>query len=180
MKHKQYEKWILDGEILTAKKEAELASHITLCEECARLQSSWMVSKNLLETAIEKAPKEGFANRWQETILRKQRVEKIRQYRLALFGLLMLSFLSALVFLIASGSIGQMLATTLNGIAHFLISITNGLSTFGYWIRRLPVYIPLTAGFILFGLVNAFLMAGVFMLWNLKNRKKLVYETAAK
>jgi len=179
MKHKQYENWILDGDTLSSKKKAELASHIAVCEECAHLQTGWMISKRLLEKATEKAPEKGFTNRWQETILRKQRVEMLRRYRLTLLGLLGLSFISTLVFLIASGSLEQMLASTLNGIAEFLIAITNGLSTLGFWIHRLPIYIPLTAGFILFGIVNAFLLASIFMLWNLKNRKKPVYETAS-
>jgi hypothetical protein len=180
MNHKQFEIWILDGVKLTLKRQKELNGHIAVCEECRSLQAGWTVSKNLLKNAAEKTPAPGFTSRWQETLVKKQRVEKIRGYRITLFGLLLLAFITSLVFLVASGSFEQMLASTFNSITQLLIGITNGLSSIGYWLRQLPVFVPLTAGFILFGLFNTFLLAIGFMLWNVKNRKKLAYETASK
>lgn len=177
MKHKQFEFWILEDIELSEGQKKTLAQHLTECEECSRLYAGWMASKNLLQNAIEKTPKKGFSDRWRQTILIKQRAERIFKYRLTLLGFLMLTFITSVVILLANGSLEQMLARTLNNIAQLFLVITYGLSTFSFWIRQLPVYVPLALGFLILGFINAFLLTSVFMLWNLKNRKNLAYET---
>lgn len=180
MKHKQYEEWVFEEVNLTSDQQKELCKHLDECQDCSHLRASWMASKNLLENASLKTPAPGFTLRWQDTLVRKQRAEKIRQYRFALFGFLMIAFIAAVTYLVLSGSFMQLLANSFNGLSQILIGITNSLSTLGYWLHQVPVYIPLTLGFILFGLLNAFLMVSLFMLWNLINRKKLAHEAAKK
>lgn len=180
MKHKQFEHWILDEVELTSDQQRALNRHIEICPECRKLQKGWIASSLLLRHPSFQSPAPGFTARWAITFDRKKRVEKIRNYRLSLFGLLMLSFVTALVFLVASGSFSDMLAATFNSVAQLIVGITNGLSYFGYWIRQTPPFVPFTIGFLLFGMLSAFLLGIGFVYWNLQNRRKLVYESAKK
>ena len=170
MKHKQYESWILDEAPLTDQQQVKLNGHLALCEKCCILNSSWTASRKLIMQSIYQKPAPGFADRWQEMIIIKEQVAKIRRFRLSLFGLMLLAFFSSVIYLLASGSFMQLFANGFTMISELAISLTNGLSSLGYWLSRLPIAVPITAGFIFFGLINAFVMVGIFFLWNLKQR----------
>jgi len=73
--------------------------------------------------------------------------------------------------MVASGSFLHMLADIFTSTTSLLFSLTKGLSSVSYWITRLPVVVPLTIGFIFFGLINAFILVGLFTVWNIKQRK---------
>jgi hypothetical protein len=133
----------------------------------------------MLAKPVLAAPAPGFSDRWQSTLARKIHMEKIRRYRLAVSGSVMLGFFASLVYVIASGSFLHVLADSFNSLTQLVIAITHGLSTVGLWLGRLPIAIPVAAGFILFGLMTAFLMSMAFALWNINNRKKFVYENAS-
>ena len=171
MNHKPYENWILDDQRLNASQKKELAGHLAECQHCKRLDTGWQASKQLMNHAAPKAPSSGFALRWTAYAEKKHNLEKVRRYRLTLTGLLFLSFTASLIYMVASGSFMQILADTFNGIANLLIGITSGLSSLGVWLYNLPIAIPLTIGFIFFGLMNAFVIVALFTLWNLKQRK---------
>jgi predicted anti-sigma-YlaC factor YlaD len=171
MKHKQFEEWILDEPVLTAEQKNELRDHLKTCPECRQLNLNWQASKQLLLQAPIKSPSTGFTTRWQTTFERKHRTEKALRYRLTLLGLLMLAFAGSLVYMIASGVFLQMLSITFTGVIQLMVSITHGLSGVGILLRSLPAFVPVTLAFALFGLFNAFFLAGTFTLWNLKYRK---------
>lgn len=171
MKHKLYERWILDEMSLTRAQQQKLASHLHTCKSCLALQTGWTASKKLISLTATHQPATGFSDRWQQTIIKKSQIEKVRRYRLTIFGLVLLAFASTLTYTIASGSLMQTFA---NGIAVFsnvFMKITNGLSSIGYWLNHLPIVVPLTAGFAFFGLLTAFMMSGIFFLWNIRKRK---------
>lgn len=178
MNHSQYKHWILDEITLSADQENLLEKHLDSCKECRQLKSGWEASSDLLIRAKMAVPAQGFSLRWNETLARKTRLEKVRRYRLTVTGLLIAGFLTSLIYLVASGSFLHVLANSFTAIAQALIAITNGLSIIGYWFNRMPVALPLMAGFILFGMVTAFLMTAAFALWNINQRKKLAHEIA--
>ena len=176
MKHKQYESWILDEAPLTDASQQELDAHLKVCESCCALHRSWIASKQLITQSAMQVPAPGFTDRWQITILKKCRIEKVRRYRLTLFGLILLAFASSVIFMLVSGSFMQMFSNGFTMISEIVMSVTNGLSTINYWLSRLPIAVPVTAGFFFFGMINAFVMVGIFFLWNLKQRKLLTNE----
>ena len=178
MKHLPYENWILDKPKLTREEIKSLTDHLAVCKQCSLLKSGWEASKVLLTQTKLIAPAPGFTARWQNTLIRKCKTEKVRRYRITLFGLLILAFSASLTYMVASGTFMQILANFFNSIIQMIIALTNGLSTLGLWVNKLPTAVPLAAGFLFFGLVNTFLMSAVFLFWNLKNRKKLVHETS--
>ncbi len=171
MNHKLYENWILDEPRLNTSQKKELEKHLSACPHCKHLDTGWQASKRLMRHAVQKTPSPGFGLRWQAYTQKKHNLAKVRRYRLTLMGLLTLAFIASLIYIVASGSILQMLADVFNGFTSLIIAITSGLSSLGYWLYHMPIAIPLTLGFIFFGLINAFIMVALFTLWNLKQRK---------
>lgn len=57
--------------------------------------------------------------------------------------------------------------------------MTDGLSNIGSWFYQVPIAVPLTIGFVFFGLLNAFIMVGLFTLWDIKQRKLQTNEIQA-
>jgi predicted anti-sigma-YlaC factor YlaD len=176
MKYKQYERWILDEAPLTDAQQQELDTHLKVCESCRVLRRNWITSKQLIMQSAMQVPASGFTDRWQTTYIKKCQIEKVRRYRLTLFGLILLAFASSVIYMLVSGSFMQMFANGFTMISEMVMGLTNGLSTIGYWLSRLPIAVPITAGFIFFGLINSFVMVGIFFLWNLKQRKLLTNE----
>ena len=171
MNHKQFEKWILDEPDLSNTQQRKLDEHLLVCPECRQLAHHWQASKKLLLNAVTKATTAGFGQRWTVYSQKKFQVEKVRHYRLTMFSLLLLAFSASLIYMITSGSFLKMLADTFNGISNLLIALTYGLSNLGTWLDRVHIALPISIGFIFFGLVNAFIMTGVFILWHSKQRK---------
>ena len=179
MNHKQFENWILDEPELSQDQKKELKMHLASCAVCRQLDTGWQASKVLLKQAAPKAPQPGFKDRWLAFADKKKQMAKVRRYRLTLFTLLLAAFTASLTYLIGSGYFMHSLADIFNSISTLVIAMTNGLSTLGSWLYKVPIALPLTIGFIFFGLVNAFVMVGVFTLWNLQKRKFQANEIQA-
>lgn len=176
MKHKQFEIWILTDQPLNPQEEAMLDVHLQTCRNCRTLNNGWQASKQLIRQGIQHHPAPGFSARWNKTVIRKKQIEKIRNYRLSVFLLIVLAFAGAVTYLVASGSVMQSLANSIAVIANLFIKLTNGLSSVGYWFQSLPIAIPIAIGFILFGFFSALMMAGIFFLWNLRRREFVANE----
>ena len=177
MKHKQYEHWILDEEsVLTEDQKKELAGHLSQCSACRSLQAGWASSKKLLEKAPLMQPASDFTSRWEKTLERKMRAEKVLRYRLTWFAILLLSTIGILSYFLISGRFSLLLANSFNTLSRLIFGITVGLSDFGYWIRSLPMLVPISTGFILFGFMSAFLAVTLMVYIDLKNRRMLPDE----
>ncbi len=179
MNHKQFENWILDEPELNQDQRKELKKHLSKCAVCSQLDIGWQASKALLMQAAPKAPKAGFKNRWLAYAGKKKQIAKVRRYRLSLFTLLVAVSAASLTYMVGSGYFMHMLADIFNSLSAIVIAMTNGLSTLGSWLYQVPIAVPLTIGFIFFGLLNAFIMVGLFTLWNLRQRKLQTNEIQA-
>jgi hypothetical protein len=171
MNHKQFESWILDEPKLSDSQKMDLQRHLAACPKCSQLDTGWQVSRKLMEQAAVKAPEAGFSLRWHAFAEKKCQMKIVRRQRITILLVLFAIFLTSLTYMVASGSFLHMLADIFTGTTNLLFSLTKGLSTIGYWITRLPVVVPLTIGFIFFGLINAFILVGLFTAWNIKQRK---------
>jgi len=178
MKHLPYENWILDEPKLNPEENSTLLHHLAICDQCSQLKKGWEASKALLTKATLVTPTPGFSARWQIKVIQKCKTEKVRRYRITMFSLLLVTFLASVTYLVASGSFMHMLANFINSLFQSIVIVTRSLSDLGILITKMPAAVPLAAGFLIFGLINAFLISTVFFLWNLKNRKTPVHETA--
>jgi len=171
MNHKLFENWILDETDLTENQKKELQEHLKVCSDCRHLENGWQASKNLILQSTLKTPTPGFKTRWLILAEKKHQLKKVRRYRLTISAVVLAAFAASLVYMIASGSFLHMLSNSFTNLYRLIFNITDSLSFLGYWLSRMPIAIPLSISFILLGLVNAFMMAGIFTLWNLKQRK---------
>ena len=179
MKHKQYEILILEDKSLSIQESNKLETHLQSCKSCRALQTGWNASNQLIRHASPHQPAPGFAARWQQTIIKKRQIEKVRRYRLSMFFLLVLAFTGAVAYLVVSGSVMQSLANGFAILSNLTVKVTNGLSTLGYWIQSVPIISPLLVGFLLFGFFSAFMMSGIFFIWNLNRRDLVLNEIKA-
>jgi len=179
MKHKQYKNLILNDIPISTQESKALETHMQTCQSCRALQTGWVASRQLIDHAAPHHPAPGFTARWQQTIIKKQQIEKVRRYRLSIFFLLVLAFAGAVAYMVISGSVKQSLANGFTIISELAIKATNGLSTLGYWVQSVPVVILLTAGFVLFGFFSAFTLSGIFFIWNLNRRELALNEIHA-
>jgi len=69
-----------------------------------------------------------------------------------------------------------MSANVFTMISEIFMGITNGLSTINYWLSHLPIAVPVTAGFLFIGMINALILVVIFFLWNIRQRKLLPDE----
>ena len=102
MKHSQYKHWILDESVLKPEERKMLKEHLAVCKDCRQLKAGWEASQKMLVKPVLAAPAPGFTDRWQSTLARKIRTEKVRRYRLAVTGFVLLGFVASLVYMIAS------------------------------------------------------------------------------
>ena len=179
MNHKQFENWILDEPELNKSQKQELKNHLTACSQCRQLETGWQASKVLITQASTRSPESGFKLRWLAVAEKKKQMAKVRSYRLTLFSLLILAFTASLTYMITSGYFLHMLADICNSASRLVMATTNGLSTLGTWLYQVPIAIPFAIAFLLFGLLNAFIMVGLFTLWNIKQRKLQTDEIQA-
>ncbi|BBB48088.1 anti-sigma factor family protein [Pelolinea submarina] len=171
MNHKQFESWILDEHKLSDSQKADLLIHLAACPKCSQLDTGWQASRKLMKQAAAKTPEPGFSVRWQAFAEKKCQMKVIRRQRVSIFMALVVVFFLSLTYMVASGSFLHMLADIFTSATTLLFNMTKGLSSFGYWIGHMPVVVPLAVGFIFFGLINAFILVGLFTLWNIRQRK---------
>jgi hypothetical protein len=171
MNHKQFESWILDEPKLSDSQRADLQRHMAACPKCSQLDTGWQASRKLMEQAPTKTPEPGFSVRWQAFAEKKCQMKVVRRQRISIFLALLVVFFLSLTYMVASGSFLHMLADIFTSATTLLFGMTKGLSSLGYWIAHLPVVVPLTVGFIFFGLINAFILVGLFTVWNIRQRK---------
>ena len=176
MKHKQFENWIVGEASLTYEQQGQLDKHLNDCSSCRRLQIGWKASKQLIHQSAAHTPSPGFAARWEQTLIRKKQLENIRNFRLTLLGLILLALATSIGYVWVTGSAAPLFANSITLFSDLVMGISYGLSTIGYWVNNLPIAVPITAGFFFLGLVNAFALACIFLIWNLNNRKLLVNE----
>ncbi len=171
MKHKQYKQWILDETPLNSQQKKELNNHMRSCHSCRALHAGWSASKKMITRATLHSPAPGFSSRWQQTVIKKKQIEKVRRYRLSMLALVLLAFAGTVAYLVLSGSVMQYFANGLAMISDLIIKTTSGLSSIGYWLRGVPIAVPITIGFVFFGFLSSFFLVGIFFLWNMKQRK---------
>jgi predicted anti-sigma-YlaC factor YlaD len=171
MNHKQFESWILDEPKLSDSQKMVLQGHLAACPKCKQLDTGWQASKELMKQAATKAPEPGFSMRWQAFAEKKCQMKIVRRQRISILIALLAVFALSLTYMVASGSFLHMLADIFSSATSLVIGLTKGLSSIGYWLNHQSFVIPLTIGFIFFGLINAFILVGLFTVWNIKQRK---------
>lgn len=142
MNHQPFETWLLDDKILTPGEKRELDSHLRECKTCTALAETGLA----LRSARVRAPRPGFAMRFQERLAAQQIAERRRK----LWGLIVLIvsaiglvglFVGPYVFAIASAPVEWLTAAL--GFFLFLFSSIQTLGeVLSVFVRMLPNFLP--------------------------------------
>ena len=98
MPHQPFEEWLLAVHDLSAAEAAKLESHLRECSSCRALATGWAEAERRLEAAPLLAPTEGFAERWQATLVAREIAQRRWQAWLV-FGLSLAGALALAVLL---------------------------------------------------------------------------------
>jgi hypothetical protein len=85
MNHQPYKNWLLSEETLTPEQTKSLQAHLSTCQTCRQVQSSWIDVQRLFENAAQVAPADGFAQRWKIRLAAEKR-KKQRHNAWIFFG----------------------------------------------------------------------------------------------
>lgn len=72
MNHQPYRGWLLSEEELGREQSKALEAHLSTCDECSRLKSSWDELEAVIDRAALLEPAAGFVERWQIRLVEHQ------------------------------------------------------------------------------------------------------------
>ncbi len=170
MKHKSYKTWILENPPLNQNEKKQLSEHLADCPQCRQLHTNWLKIEELIINASIHKPAPGFSKRWHFTLAKRREQEKTNRVRRTLIAIVLLMMTGSLVYFIQNNLFMNWLVVALNASTSFFIAITKGLAGIGNWMSEKPAA-AFSVGFLLFGFAVAFLMAGVFTLWQVLKRE---------
>jgi hypothetical protein len=64
MNHQPFKEWLLSEETLSAEQEQSLQEHLSSCDSCNQIQSSWRELEYVIKDAPEIEPASGFSTRF--------------------------------------------------------------------------------------------------------------------
>jgi hypothetical protein len=64
--HPPYDEWLTTDQPLSPYQNQALQEHLTACETCRQLQTSWNGVRRLMSATPQLAPAAGFTSRWRE------------------------------------------------------------------------------------------------------------------
>jgi hypothetical protein len=79
MNHQPFKEWLLSEETLSAEQEQSLQEHLSSCDSCNQIQSSWRELEYVIKDAQEIGPAAGFSTRFQSRLAEYQSRQKTRR-----------------------------------------------------------------------------------------------------
>lgn len=174
MKHKPFESWILDNPDLDPNQRKDLATHLSVCLQCHKLQANWQVNQKSMQKAIQHEPEPGFTQRWSIMAKSRQASEKSRQVRRTLMIMAVVAIFASSFYAIQNNLLITWLVTSLSVLSSLIISITKGLAIIEELFIRQPEAV-MTMGFMLIGVFAAFFTVFFFTIWHAR-KESPAYE----
>jgi hypothetical protein len=91
MNHQPYRDWLLSDEYLSAAQTQALQEHLSSCESCSQIETSWKEVEFAIRKYPPVAPALGFTFRWQEHLAQYQSHQQSRTSWLTIGGTALLS-----------------------------------------------------------------------------------------
>jgi len=173
MSHQPYEDWILAGEPLPPDQQVRLKEHLEVCSQCSHLKCNVQAVHVKLATARQMKPAEGFTQRWQTTLLRRQEEQRARQtLQIRRFFLFIGSAaVIALVLLFAMFLVGGEWAERLVNVANQMHDINARfvqLQDFLFEVLQVtPPILPLAVWILFSTSICVLAMIWIFSMWHI-------------
>ncbi|MDK1118874.1 MAG: hypothetical protein QGM50_08815 [Anaerolineae bacterium] len=161
MKHRPFENWLLDSQLLDSKQKHELDIHLRTCKACSAIAEAILA----LRSSKQVKPAPGFSSRWSDRLVLARRTQRRRTILgitlfclggLVFFGILAGPTVSSLI-----GSPGEWLSGMVKSLLFIYTNLTAILGASSVIFRILPGFIPP------FGwLVILSTLSGLGLLWS--------------
>jgi hypothetical protein len=100
MNHQPFREWLLSEQELSAEQSRQLSEHLSSCEACSLIESSWKEIASSIQNLPIAEPSAGFMVRWQAQLAEYRQIQQKRKGWLIISGtaVVVISLLSALVY----------------------------------------------------------------------------------
>jgi hypothetical protein len=100
MNHQPFREWLLSEQELSPEQSRQLKDHLSSCEACSLIESSWKEIEDSFQNLPIAEPAAGFTARWQMQLAEYRLVQQKRKGWLIISGtaVVVISLLSALVY----------------------------------------------------------------------------------
>ena len=157
MNHQPFRGWLLSEQELTIEQAKALKEHLSACDACCQIETSWKELELAIKRSPELEPAPGFVDRWQAHLVNHQMVQQKRKgwYTIGATSLITTSLLTLVVIQVWSliQSPSAHLAAwfdRLVGLVAIFFTIQNIVSAYSL---PSPVY-TLVGGVFLLGMIS--------------------------
>jgi len=165
MNHKQYEKLLLNFDLLDQTEEDLLNTHLLTCQRCNDFKDAWNLIEQNLRSAQLVSPPQEFASNWKKYLsLAKEKRSKRISIALA-SSLLAVSSTVSLVFYLTSlsnFSIAEILSSIFTRLGYLIAQFLHAIRGFYSLSKAFPIFMPISTGI---GLSIIFMTTMLFVLW---------------
>ena len=170
MKHRPFEDWLLDDQLLDPAQKHELDMHLRICDSCRGIAESNLA----LRSARIVGPAPGFTARFQERLVVARRAQRRRTLLGTLFfslgGVLLLAFLAGPPLVSLLGSPAEWLSAMVQALL-FLYTTVMAVAGAGLVIFRvLPGFMPPFIWLILLSTLSGLGLLWSVSIWRLMRR----------
>ncbi|MCJ7695793.1 MAG: hypothetical protein MUO40_10255 [Anaerolineaceae bacterium] len=149
MKHKQFEKLLLNFEPLDQTEDDLLKTHLSSCQRCNDLRNAWnSIEQNIKSDPMVNAPPE-FISNW-EIYLVLAKEKRAKRTSIALAGsLLVVSSTGSLIFYLTSlsnFSISEILSLIFTRLGYFIAQLLHAIRGFSSLSKAFPIFLPISTG----------------------------------
>jgi hypothetical protein len=100
MNHQPFREWLLSEQELSPEQSRQLKDHLSSCEACSLIESSWKEIEGSIQNLPMAEPTAGFTDRWQAQLSEYSQIQQKRKGWLIISGtaVVVISLLGALVY----------------------------------------------------------------------------------
>ena len=170
MKHRPFEDWLLDDQLLDPAQKRELDAHLNICNACRAIAESNLA----LRSARIVGPAPGFTARFQERLVLARRVQRRRTLLGTLYfslgGLLLLAVLAGPALVSLIGSPADWIAAMVE-VFLFIYTTTVAVLEAGTVVFRvLPTFVPPFGWLVLLSTLSGLGLLWSVSIWRLVRR----------
>jgi hypothetical protein len=137
MNHQPFREWLLSEQELSPQQAQQLENHLSLCQDCNLIRTSWKEIEDAFDKLPDAEPKPGFTSRWQSQLEGYRLVQQKRRGWFIISGIavVVISLLATLIYqswslFLAPDSFLAIVFERLMGLLSIYFSFRNIISTY--------------------------------------------------
>ena len=170
MKHRPFEEWLLDDQLLDPAQKRDLDAHLRACNACSAIAESNLA----LRSARVVGPAPGFTARFQERLVLARRAQRRRTMLGTLFfslgGMLLLALLAGPTLVSVIGSPAEWISAMVQTLLFIYTTVMAVLEAGPVVFRVLPGFMPPFVWLVLLSTLSGLGLLWSVSIWRLVRR----------